>query len=162
MSISTSSTTILDIRDDLLSQIAMTVAFVRSQHELVGEESTLSTLLFMLQHCSSSICNHDSTKTAPPSPALFNMAIKYLDSFAFEKMPGSVQKDIRFMLSECNSSLLLLYSHCSTAGNRFCHVYDSGDDPILLRPTDEGDRASCRSAPRSQPLGNGRYNLNSS
>ena len=70
------------------------------------------------------------------------------------------------MLSECNSSLLLLYSHCSTAGDRFCHVHDSGDDPISLRATDEGDRASCWSAPRLQPLcihvGNGRYNQNSS
>lgn len=118
----------------------------------------------MLQHCSSSISQHNPCDTTvPPSPAAFKMAFKYLNSLPSDLLPKSVQDDLRFMMAECRSSFCLLRSIYPSTDDMFSDD-DNGDDPISLRVADEGDCAgsSCWSAPRSQPLclhqGNGRCN----
>ena len=144
---------------DVISQISMTIAFLRSSSKFIAED-TVSTLSFMLQHCSSSIVNHESTNAAPPSLAPFTMAMKYIDGLGSQKISESIQNDLRFMLSECQSTLLRLHTQSLTDPESFFDVPAFGDDPMTPRAADEGGRAGsiCRSLPRSRHWGNVRFN----
>ena len=142
---------------DALSQLTMTLNFIRSSSSIVPQE-THSTLVFMIQHCFSYVSDSHSSKNASVASASpLNMVINYIDGPICDNISDSLRSNIRFMVWECRSTLLssmplrLDVSSCCTT---------AGDEVVLPSAADEGDRAgsSCRSVPRSHHLGDNRSN----
>ncbi len=148
---------------DVVYQITMTLNYIRSSASAsIVPQETLSTLVFMLDHCSSYISNSDSTKNISPSASPLNMVISYIDGPICQDISDSVRTNIRFMVSECRSTLLSLRSLNSMPprpdSSSCCTT--AGDKVVLQRAADKGGRAgsSCRSVPRSHHLENNRSN----
>ena len=93
-----------------LSQITMTLNFICLSSSIVPQE-TLLTLVFMLQHCFSYISySHSSKNASVPRASPLNMVINYIDGPICQNISNSVRTNIRFMVSECQSTLLSLCS----------------------------------------------------